>query len=212
MKNARMEDEANRLQEIACLPVKEQPTSEAVPSREANETRGYHRVSSPLETNASYSLSNRRNSVLREAGIQEEASSFVHLQHSDQEPISNPLALLADASDAARALECPSMSTHISPIQVGESDPTPRLSDKVTGSLGHRLLHRPGYVSLGLRLNRQCLEHGLDALLAPVQMERKHPNYFKGPGDNYPHDVGPDLDPVDLGLVTMDEVSYLFPM
>lgn len=215
MKNARMEDEANRIQEIACIPVKEHPTSEAVPFREAKETRGtkgYHRASSPLEINPPYSLSNRRNSILREAGVQEEASSSVNLQHSDQEPISNPLALLADASDAARALECPSMSTRISPIPVEESDPAPRLTDRVTESLGHHLLHRPGYVSLGLRLNRQCLEHGLDALLAPVQMERKYPNYFKGSGDNNPRDVGPDLDPVDLGLVTMDEASYLFPM
>lgn len=186
-----MGNEANRIQEITRLPLNGQPTRASLEETSAG---------------APYSLSDRGNSISRDAGVQDVSSSG-HLAYSDQEPISNPLALLADASDAARALECP----RISPDPI-EWEPTQKLSDGATGSLGHRLLHRPGYVSLGLRLDRRCLEHGLDTLLAPVEMEGKYSNYFNGPGHNYPRDVGPDLDPVDLGLVTMDEVSYLFPM
>ncbi|CAK7200135.1 hypothetical protein SEUCBS139899_002825 [Sporothrix eucalyptigena] len=121
----------------------------------------------------------------------------------DPEPMSNPLALLADASsDAAQALVETTGDVNVS------------TNDNVHSNIGvgRRLLRRPGYVSLGLRLSRDTLEQGLDALFAPMPTARSHANYFKRPQCAPLRDVGPDVDPVDLGLVTMDEAATLFPL
>ncbi|KAJ5090928.1 transcriptional regulator family: Fungal Specific TF [Penicillium argentinense] len=126
--------------------------------------------------------------------------------HAPLEPVSNPLALMADAAVAAQA-----MTTH--PEQAGTS---PGSNDgaqyEAYGvSEGQSLLHRPGYLSLGLQLDRQTLERGLDALLnSGNEAEHQHLNYFRPPDMNLPRDVGPDLDPIDLGLITVGESSALF--
>jgi hypothetical protein len=124
-----------------------------------------------------------------------------------QEPMSNPLALLAYASDAAQASET-------SPTSLNAlTSPTSRRqnSREMGESEGHRLLHRPGYVSLGLQLDRPSLVQGLDALLDCVDAGHQSLNYFKRTGVRQ-CDVGPDLDPVELKLVTMEDAHYLFPM
>lgn len=129
--------------------------------------------------------------------------------NNTQEPISNPLALLADASDAARALERHSLSADHTPNSMG------RLSaqgDNVNSQSLGRLLRRPGYVSLGLQLSRESMEHALDALLTPLPSVDRYSNYFKRPVQDSLRDVGPDVDPVELGLITMEEAYYLFPM
>ncbi|OGE56812.1 hypothetical protein PENARI_c002G02491 [Penicillium arizonense] len=210
-----MENQAESLHEIVRLPVNQQSTSQLVPSRGSKEKTGYNVSSPPLEETYAISTPSNyreRNFELRGASVHEVSSSSAQLPRSDQESISNPLALLADASDAARLLECSSLPTHTSHALAEDLSPTQRPGDRVTGSLGSRLLQRPGYISLGLQLNRRCLEDGLDALMLPVQRERQYPKYFKVPTYNHPCDVGPDLDPVDLGLVTMEEASYLFPV
>ncbi|KJR90071.1 uncharacterized protein SPSK_05956 [Sporothrix schenckii 1099-18] len=121
----------------------------------------------------------------------------------DPEPMSNPLALLADASsDAANALV----------EATGDVEDNTDTSIHSSIGIGRRMLRRPGYVSLGLRLNRDTLEQGLDALFAPKPAARSHANYFKRPQRAPLRDVGPDVDPVDLGLVTMDEAATLFPL
>ncbi|KAJ5243274.1 uncharacterized protein N7469_001601, partial [Penicillium citrinum] len=133
-----------------------------------------------------------------------------HVEDHDKpphEPMSNPLALLAYASDAAQAAE--GASTSVNNIPSPESR---RLSRSEMGeSEGHRLLHRPGYVSLGLQLDRASLVQGLDNLLACVDAGHRPLEYFKRTGTRQ-RDIGPDLDPVELGLITMDEVNYLFPI
>ena len=215
MKKAKMGNQAESLHEIVRLPVNQQSTSQPVPSRGSKEKTGYNVFSPPLEETYAISTPSNcreRNFELRGASVHEVLSSSVQLPRSDQESISNPLALLADASDAARLLECSSLPTHTSHALAEDLSPTQRPGDRVTGSLASRLLQRPGYVSLGLQLNRRCLEDGLDALILPVQREGQYPKYFKVPTYNHPCDVGPDLDPVDLGLVTMEEASYLFPV
>lgn len=184
MRNARLGHEADRILEIARDSVDNQPNRNALEVTDTSTSFG--------------------ESVSRDAGVQEVPSSRA-LSDSSQEPISNPLALLADASDAARELECPRTARVL-------NDSAQGLDDGIPGGIGHGLLHRPGYVSLGLRLDRQLLEHGLDALFEPTQMEGVYSNYFNGHKNDCPRDVGPDLDPVDLGLVTLDEVNYLFPM
>ncbi|XHG09906.1 hypothetical protein AWENTII_012942 [Aspergillus wentii] len=108
--------------------------------------------------------------------------------HTENEAVSNPLALLADASEAAQESE---------------------------GVVDHNIFHgrhllsRPGYVSLGLRLDRQCLEEGLEALFVP-DTPCRYSNYFKPVDSHPPRDTGPDVDPVDLGLVSMEDAEYLF--
>lgn len=129
--------------------------------------------------------------------------------HSNFEPVSNPLALMADAAVAAQAMGThsdqmnPSPGSNIDSLQGGVSP---------EASTGRNLLHRPGYVSLGLQLSRDTLESGLDALFNPNWEADRYSNYFRPPDTNPPRDVAPDLDPIELGLVTMEEVYLLFPM
>lgn len=131
----------------------------------------------------------------------------------NQEPISNPLALLAYASDAAQTSEASPVSTDILPTLNSPAFTREPQACRGTGeSEGYCLLHRPGYVSLGLQLSRASLVQGLDTLLAPVDCEYQSLDYFKERTRAHRRDVGPDLDPVDLKLVTMEEANYLFPM
>lgn len=135
------------------------------------------------------------------------------LSQSTHEPISNPLALLADASDAAQALELHPISANLSPETNNASSVNQSSAGQSTGaSLGRQLLHRPGYVSLGLQLGRDTLEAGIDTLVGPYEHPYRYSHYFKSTPQIPPRDVGPDVDPVDLGLVTMDEACYLFPV
>ncbi|KAJ5824764.1 Short-chain dehydrogenase/reductase SDR [Penicillium robsamsonii] len=135
------------------------------------------------------------------------------LSQPNREPISNPLALLADASDAAQALELHSISANSSPETNDSSSARQSSANLSTGaSLGRQLLHRPGYVSLGLQLSRDTLEAGIDLLVVPSEKPYRYLNYFKSSPQVPLRDVGPDVDPVDLGLVTMDEACYLFPI
>lgn len=129
--------------------------------------------------------------------------------HANLEPVSNPLALMAEAAGAAQALEKRNRLINLSPASNSESVSGELLPSE---GIGHYLLHRPGYVSLGLQLDRKVLESGIDALFAPSTESDRYSNYFRSPDANPPRDVGPDLDPVDLGLVSMEEARVLFPM
>ena len=147
------------------------------------------------------------------ANVVSPASRSGELSESTHEPISNPLALLADASDAAQAMELHSMSNKSSPETNGAFSVNQPLAGQSTGaSLGRQLLQRPGYVSLGLELDRDTLEAGINTLIGPSESLYHYSNYFKSTPQVPLRDIGPDVDPVDLGLVTMDEACYLFPM
>lgn len=74
------------------------------------------------------------------------------------------------------------------------------------------LLCRPGYVSLGLKLDRSILEQALaDLSMRPGHLGR-YADYFKSQSQSQPLDTGPDLDPIDLGLTTMEDACSLFSM
>lgn len=124
------------------------------------------------------------------------SDTYIPTSHANREPVSNPLALLADASDAAPP------SSLFEPGQ-GESSPGP--------GIGWHLLQQPGYISLGLQLSRDSLESGLDALFGPSRQPYRL-QYFRPPDTSPPRDVGPDLDPVELALISMEEAYTLFPM
>ncbi|CAG7961970.1 unnamed protein product [Penicillium salamii] len=135
------------------------------------------------------------------------------IPRSSHEPVSNPLALLADASDVLQSLEPNTISNKT--LSTSEQAP---YATHTSASLGngmgfHReLLHRPGYVSLGLKLSRDKLQAGIDALIHSPENPCYYSNYFATPQLLPLRDVGPEFDPVDLGLVTMDEACYLFPV
>ncbi|KAH8650657.1 hypothetical protein BGZ60DRAFT_498478 [Tricladium varicosporioides] len=129
--------------------------------------------------------------------------------------MSNPLGLVAAASGAAQALERESMASKAPSRSVIDFSTSQKTGDGATrpGGLGSLLLRRPGYISLGLTLNLDILENGLDHLFAPGD-NRIYANldYFKAPGTPLKLDTGPDLDPVDLGLISMNEARALFPI
>lgn len=132
----------------------------------------------------------------------------------DDDPISNPLGLVADASGEAIAQETQSVASPTSTISAANSNTLQRAltGELDTQNLARNLLQRPGYVSLGLTLSRESLELGLDTLFTHACQTRQYSDYFKPIDANQPQDTGPDLDPVELGLVSMEEAHFLFPM
>lgn len=127
-----------------------------------------------------------------------------------EEPISNPLGLVADASGEARAQDKRDVAAPVFDAP-GPSITSP-LSETGPQNLARKLLRRRGYISLGLKLNKESLETGLDALFAYPGLKGRYSDYFKPSDSTEAPDTGPDLDPVDLGLITMEEAHYLFPM
>lgn len=130
----------------------------------------------------------------------------------NQEPTSNPLALLADASDAAQALELHPESTNTLETMNGKScvaEPSVSLTNGL--SISDQLLHQPGCVSIGLQhFDKNALKAGINTLVLPFGKPSRYLNYFKKSAPL--RDVGSDVDPVDLGLVTMQEAYHLFPV
>ncbi|PYI16063.1 hypothetical protein BO99DRAFT_366926 [Aspergillus violaceofuscus CBS 115571] len=116
------------------------------------------------------------------------------LPDGPSQPISNPLALLADASEAVHA------------------DASQASKDNTREGRERELLSRSGCVSLGLQLSRESLETGLDTLFASSVKPGRSSDYFKPPDPSAFRDIGPDLDPVELGLVTMEEAHFFFPI
>ncbi|RAK85945.1 hypothetical protein BO79DRAFT_200061 [Aspergillus costaricaensis CBS 115574] len=108
-----------------------------------------------------------------------------------KEPVSNPLALLADASSAAQPL-------------------TPSLDLPCTTSGGPVLLQHSVYASLGLQLSRHTLEEGLSAIYDTTLPILSQSNYFRPPDADPSRDVGPDLDPIELGLLSLEDAQNLF--
>lgn len=140
--------------------------------------------------------------------------------HRADDSVSNPLGLLADAFDEAQANE--EHNSHLDPcsstttISLGDVPPLDTAvllpDSNQPGELARNMLRRPGYVSLGLNLERGILEGALGSLFSHSGGIGQYANYFKTRHQEHAQDTGPDVDPVDLGLVSMEEVWYLFPM
>ncbi|KAJ5608756.1 hypothetical protein N7528_009323 [Penicillium herquei] len=203
LRKAKMEPEAERLEEMVHI-----PSESSEPSR-PNGSIPHERATYTIPPSSHiYTMDHTsdpdRTSILE--GTSRQNIPLASLYHPNSEPISNPLALLADASDAARALEPHTTSTNSNlSHHNGES------IENHAGGLG-RLLRRPGYVSLGLQLSRESLISALDTLLIPTQNTDRYSNYFKCPNQGLLLDVGPDVDPIDLGLITVEEADHLFPI
>lgn len=200
LKKAKREPEAEILQEISHLPDEGRLSpGRVIPNEQLN-----NQATSPYTRHGMDSEIPVNPEILQE---ETRASGDFSSGHNE-EPISNPLALLADASDAARDMHLRTTSAR---NLSGQSDVYPNRDFINNRGLGH-LLHRPGYVSLGLQLSRESLENGLNALSMPVQNTERYANYFKRPVQDLNPDTGPELDPVDLGLITLEEAQRLFPM
>ncbi|RAQ40893.1 hypothetical protein AFGD_007170 [Aspergillus flavus] len=141
------------------------------------------------------------NPVVTESTTIKQAGITSHVGH---DPVSNPLALLVAASGAIQSESV--SNTPISTVESTDEGPTPYLT-----SIGN-LIERSTYVSLGLQLSSESLQSGLDALFAAPTSNPKCTDYFRPPDDGPPRDVSPDLDPVELGLISMEEAYHLFPI
>ena len=150
---------------------------------------------------------------------QPRGSSVECLRRTDHS-VSNPLGLMANASGEAQANEqddMGSVSTTIGLQNVSSPDVSHSSwgepSSQITGvAHAQSLLCRPGYVSLGLKLDRSILEHALADLSTRSGHLGQYANYFKTQKQGRALDTGPDLDPIDLGLVNMDEACSLFSL
>ncbi|KAJ5703342.1 hypothetical protein N7493_011731 [Penicillium malachiteum] len=208
LRKAKMEPEAERLEEMVHI-----PSESSEPSRPNGSISGEQAADTiPSSHIYTYHASDLDNTSILEGisrqNLPRASVNRASLYHPNSEPISNPLALLADASDAARALQPHTKSTNT----IGDHNGEPSARDEInTGGLG-RLLRRPGYVSLGLQLSRDSLESALDTLLIPTQNTDRYSNYFKRPTQGLLLDVGPHVDPIELGLITVDEAHHLFPI
>ena len=127
--------------------------------------------------------------------------------------VSNPLGLVADACGESQAPEQQpdaSLSTQATNADLinllstsGHAEP---------GELARNLLRHSGYVSTSRNLDQHMLEHGLCTLLNNEVRTYRYKDYFQSSDTNEDRDTGPDVDPVDLGLVSMAEAHYLFPL
>jgi hypothetical protein len=172
-----------------------------------------HRAEEGHQIDASQMASRRSESLPENLGMEDPSQEGSESsQHDD--PISNPLGLVADASGRAIAQETQSLGTPASSTSASNFDTsqTSSIGELENHSLARNLLQRPGYVSLGLMLSRESLEFGLDTLFTHASQPCKYSDYFKPVDANRPQDTGPDLDPVDLGLVSMEDAHFLFPM
>lgn len=137
-----------------------------------------------------------------------------HTDHS----VSNPLGLMARASGEAQANEEDDIGSPSTTVAL-QNGPSPdnslaslaEPSSHATGAAhSQSLLCRPGYVSLGLNLDRSILECALMDLSTRSGHLGQYANYFKSRNQSRALDTGPDLDPIDLGLVSLEEACSLF--
>ncbi|KAH8821906.1 hypothetical protein F5884DRAFT_105616 [Xylogone sp. PMI_703] len=141
-----------------------------------------------------------------------------HDRTPETEPstVSNPFGLLADAAGAAQARESSYSNSKTSPLPSSESSAaqydSPRTSESSRPGPKPNLQSLPGRVSLGLSINPERLRKGMDVLFDLEPRSNRHSDYFKPPEPHSRRDIGPDVDPVELGIVTMDKAEALFPI
>ena len=126
---------------------------------------------------------------------------------------SNPLWLIADASREALAAAASHRQSQTLPCRASS-----HLSEDAQPSSGNclnmsrYLLNTLTCVPLGLKLDSQVLEEGLEAALTTPRRQSATLEYFKYRDVNRFPDTGPDLDPIEQGLVTIQEAQELFSM
>lgn len=204
---------AQSIDGFSILPNSEGDSLELLPLQNTTPTYNVGSSHMPVEEISQAVLPASISTFSAVAPLEDAAAPQTSNDEASPETISNPLGLLADASGAAQVLDLHSVSTTTSPSAPDSSNHhTSPTAGAGSHGLARSLLRRPGYVSLGLKLSNESLEHGLDALFATERQEYRYSHYFK-PSDSHPiRDTGPDVDPIDLGLISIDTAYYLFPM
>jgi hypothetical protein len=133
------------------------------------------------------------------------------IPHESNGTVSNPLGLVADACGEAQALyQEPNAALSLLDRNTDSINLLNTSGQTEPAELARNLLGQTGYVSIGRNLNKETLEYGLCTLLRDEVRTCRYKGYFRQPDMNEDRDTGPDLDPVDLGLVSMEEAYYLF--
>ncbi|KAK5236752.1 hypothetical protein LTR47_001930 [Exophiala xenobiotica] len=134
------------------------------------------------------------------------------IPHESNGTVSNPLGLVADACGEAQALyQEPNAALSLLDRNADSINLLNTSGQAEPAELARNLLGQSGYVSIGRNLNKETLEYGLCTLLRDEVRTCRYKGYFRQPDMKEDRDTGPDLDPVDLGLVSMEEAYYLFP-
>ena len=126
---------------------------------------------------------------------------------------SNALWLIADASREALATMAsyPQSPTLINQEASHLNEHAQSPSENCLKQ-SRQLLNRSACVPFGLKLESWVLEEGLDALLTMPHQQTRTLDYFKSRDLHHFPDTGPDLDPIEQGLLTIQEAEKLFPM
>ncbi|OGM49536.1 hypothetical protein ABOM_001687 [Aspergillus bombycis] len=163
---------------------------------QSNEDQSYR----PIDAKVATTQDKPRSPVVTESNAMQQAGMASHVIN---DPVSNPLALLVAASGAMHSESIP--NTPVSNAESAHEGQSPSST-----SIANRMLNRPGHLSLGLQLSEESLQSGLDALFTTPTSNHKCTDYFRSSDDGPPRDIGPDLDPVELGLISMEEAYHLF--
>lgn len=187
-------------------------TNASCPSQTTETSQGFPQTSpNPSPTSIANAYRPTPHSALRPIA---QSPNEARSPHQGSESVTNPLGLVADACDEAQTFNQPTNATGsalptsseslvLLTLRTGEAEPSNRAL---------HLLSRPGYVSLGLKLDRPILEQGLGILLTRDLPICEFSGYFKTSDASKDRDTGPDLDPIDLGLLSMEETQYLFEL
>lgn len=166
-------------------------------------------IPAPVNPNYQHDSLPRNSSISASPGEDQAASP----RSENNGTISNPLGLVADAWGEAQALDR-SPNTTMSLLSPGTA-----LTQTMSNSsylerfrLAQDLLANSAQISIGRNLDRSTLEHGLSTLLGDEVRTCRYQDYFKRSDVTEDRDTGPEIDPVELGLVSMEEANYLFPL
>ncbi|KAK5049914.1 hypothetical protein LTR84_004033 [Exophiala bonariae] len=167
----------------------------------------------PIGLDVQSGLSDRRSTLMADEYENEYSPTIrspFEADISHAEPVTNPLGVVADAcretltpnqASCSTTSSLPTNANLLVLSEIGEHEPNYQASS---------LLSRPGYISLGLKLDRTILEQALDVLLTRELLPCHYSDYFKPPGIARERDLGPHLDPVELGLLSILEAEHLF--
>lgn len=123
--------------------------------------------------------------------------------------ISNPLGLLADASETSKSK---ANGSQVSPSVPNTQDTPLGLFSARSNAETIFAITTNSNPRIELSTSQDTLIEGLTALLEDESSYEVSTAYFAQTGPIIKRDLGPELDPIDLGLVTLVEAHELFPI
>jgi hypothetical protein len=151
--------------------------------------------------------------LIKEAATPSSLSDSIHERANDEHAsISNPLGLLAEASDSIRDTSKPPPSSRHAELPL----PTYLFSASLTADISLAAFGSTAQ-ELGIHIPPSRLRDGLASVTEPRDSSEvvgtgAGLDYFRDGAGWVKRDVSDDLDAVNLGLVTMEEAVELFEM